>query len=265
MSRWRGRLIAAGVTVVYCALAVLSVQRTGEYSSRTGIWQTVLDRRPHGRAHYSLAMELKEEGRRDEAMRHYRLALADTPEAHYALAFELNAEGKRAEAIPHFRDYVRLLPNGPNIVRAYLLMGRALASEGELDEATAAFRQVLSMQPSNVDARGGLADSLLRRERFEEAVTHSAEYVRAQPGNALAHHNLGVALAALDRIDEAVGEFARRCNSRTTPACVRCCSPWLPGRLNDASFCSSGKRRLYRDALYAARRDAEGSVGGRGK
>ena len=57
-----------------------------------------------------------------------------------------------------------------------MLMGRALASEGELDEATAAFRQVLSMQPSNVDARGGLADSLLRRERFEEAVTHYAEY-----------------------------------------------------------------------------------------
>jgi len=209
MSRWRGRLVAAGVTIVYCVLAALSLQRTGEYSSRTGIWQTVLDRRPHGRAHYSLAMELKDEGRRDEALRHYRLALTDTPEAHYALAFELDAEGKRAEAIPHFRDYVRLLPNGPNVVRAYTLMGRALASQGQLAQAEAAFRQVLSMQPSNVDARGGLADSLLRQERFQEAVTNYAEYVRAQPGNALAHHNLGVALSALDRIDEAVGEFSR--------------------------------------------------------
>ena len=36
MSRWRGRLIAASVTVVYCALAVLSVQRTGEYSVEPG-------------------------------------------------------------------------------------------------------------------------------------------------------------------------------------------------------------------------------------
>ena len=50
---------AAGV------FGVLTWQRNAEYRSGLVLWQTVVDRRPHGGAHYGLAMELKAAGRAD--------------------------------------------------------------------------------------------------------------------------------------------------------------------------------------------------------
>ena len=103
-------------------LAGFTLQRNSEDRSRTGIWQTVLDRRPNGRAHYNLAIELKEEGNRAEAMRHYQLALTDEPAAHYAVGFELDADGRRQEAIQHYREFIRLRPDDIDVIRAYVLL-----------------------------------------------------------------------------------------------------------------------------------------------
>jgi tetratricopeptide (TPR) repeat protein len=208
-ARRRGWVTAVPVVGVSCALTALTLQRNGEYQSRTGIWQTVLDRHPHGRAHYNLAIELKKQGRRAEALRHYQAALADSPEAHYALGFELDADGHYDEAITQYREYIRLRPDDINVVRAYTLLGRALSVQGQLDAAAAAFRQVLLMEPRQADARGGLADVLLRQERYDEAIREYQEYLRMEPENAAAHSQLGIALVGRDREQEAVNEFTR--------------------------------------------------------
>jgi tetratricopeptide (TPR) repeat protein len=204
--RW---LMAASAMGVSCALAALTLQRNGEYSSRTGIWQTVLDRRPHGRAHYNLAIELKAQGKRAEALQHYQAALADTPDAHYALAFELDADRQYGEAIKHYREYIRLRPDDINVIRAYTLLGRALSVQGDLDAAADAFRQVLRMQPRHADARWGLAGVLLRQERYDEAIREYRAYLRMEPDNAAAHSQLGIALVGGDLEQEAVEEFTR--------------------------------------------------------
>jgi len=44
-------------------LAVTSVQRNAEYSSTYEMWRTVVDRRPHGRAHLNLAVAANDPGR----------------------------------------------------------------------------------------------------------------------------------------------------------------------------------------------------------
>jgi protein O-mannosyl-transferase len=208
-ARRRAWLMAVCVMGVSCALTALTLQRNGEYSSRTGIWQTVLDRRPHGRAHYNLAIELKAQGKRAEALQHYQAALADTPDAHYALGFELDADRQYDEAIKHYREYIRLRPDDINVIRAYALLGRALSMQGQLDAAAEAFRQVLLMQPRHADARGGLADVLLRQERYDDAIREYREYLRLEPGNAAAHSQLGIALVGRDMEQEAVQEFTR--------------------------------------------------------
>ena len=176
--RWRNRMAALCLVVVSCVLIGLTLERTNEYQSGTGIWQTVLDRRPDGRAHYNLAIELKEQGNRFEAMRHYELALADEPDAHYAIGFELDADGKHEEAIQHFREYIRLRPDDINVIRAYVLLGRALKIEERLEPAAEAFRQALQRQPSNVDALAGLAEALLKQERYDDAI-HDVQGVRS--------------------------------------------------------------------------------------
>ena len=200
---------AACLAAAYVALAGFTVQRNSEYRSRTGIWQTVLDRRPNGRAHYNLAIELKEEGNRPEAMRHYQLALTDEPAAHYAVGFELDADGKHEEAIQHYREFIRLRPDDIDVIRAYVLLGRALAIESQLEPATEAFREALRRQPSNVDAQAGLAEVLLKQERYGEAVLAYREYVRQKPDNPHAHAGLGIALVGRELDNEAVPEFVK--------------------------------------------------------
>jgi protein O-mannosyl-transferase len=200
---------AACLAAVYFALAGFTLQRNSEYRSRTGIWQTVLDRRPNGRAHYNLAIELKEEGNRAEAIRHYQLALTEEPAAHYAVGFELDADGRHQEAIPHYREFIRLRPDDIDVIRAYVLLGRALAIEGQLEPAAEAFRAALRRQPTKVDAQAGLAEVLLKQERFDEAVRAYREYVRQQPNEPRAHSGLGIALVGRELDNEAVPEFAR--------------------------------------------------------
>jgi tetratricopeptide (TPR) repeat protein len=208
-SRRKHEISAAGLAAVCFVLAALTIQRNSEYHSRTGIWQTVLDRRPNGRAHYNLGIELKDEGNRAEAMRHYQLALADEPDAHYAIGFELDADGKHQEAISHYREYIRLRPDDINVIRAYVLLGRALKIEGQLEPASEAFRQALQRHPANVDARAGLSEVLMKQERFDDAIQSYREYVRLQPNDAAAHSGLGVALVSRDLEAEAVPEFER--------------------------------------------------------
>jgi tetratricopeptide (TPR) repeat protein len=208
-SRRRDRITAASLVAIYCVLTALTLQRSGEYQSRTGIWQTVLDRRPNGRAHYNLAIELKEQGHRADAIRHYQLALTDEPEAHYAVGFELDAEGKHQEAIQHYREYIRLRPEDINVIRAYVLLGNALKNEDDPEQASDAFRQALQRQPANVDALAGLAETLLKQERFDDAIQAYREYVDRQPNDATAHSGLGIALVGRDLEEEAVQEFAR--------------------------------------------------------
>jgi tetratricopeptide (TPR) repeat protein len=187
----------------------LTLQRNSEYMTAAGIWQTVLDRRPNGRAHYNLAIELKEQGRRAEALRHYQLALSDEPAAHYAMGFELDADGRHEEAIGHYREYIRLMPNDINVVRAFVMLGRSLTGTGQFEAAADAFQQALQRQPANLDARAGLAATFLKRERYDDAIGAYAECVRRQPNDPEAHSGLGIALVGRERFDEAVSEFAR--------------------------------------------------------
>jgi len=207
--RRRGQVMAACLAGLCCILTALTLQRNRDYLSATGIWQSVLDRRPTGRAHYNLAIELRAQGNRTEAVRHYQLALQDEPAAQYAVGFELDADGKYEEAIAHYREYIRLMPNDVNVIRAYVLLGRALSNVDKFAAAVDAFQQAIQRQPSNVDARAGLADALLKDERYDDAIRAYADYVRRQPNEARAHSGLGIALVGRERFSEALPEFAR--------------------------------------------------------
>ena len=211
----------ASLVAVTGVLMALTIQRNSEYQSVSGIWQTVLDRRPGGRAHYNVGMELKESGRRDEAMRHFQAAVADLPDAHYAIAFELAADGRHEEAIDHYREFVRLKPDDFSVPRAYHQIGRALMTLDRLDEAAGAFREMLRMWPKNADGIGGLADVAMRQSRFDDAIAGYGEYVALVPGHAEAHFNLGLALAAHDREGEAVEQFARAVSLEPNDADMR--------------------------------------------
>ncbi len=203
----RGRL-AAGMAVVACLpLAVLTVQRNAEYHSSVALWRAALERYPNGGAHYGLGMALREAGQLDESMAEFRAASADYPEADYALGVELDKAHQPLDALDHYRRFVERRPLDFKVPATYRLMGLLLKGLGRFDEAEAAYRRSLEMQPDNGEALRGLAEVLYEAQRYDDAAAAYRRFLDREPGSADGHNNLGLTLVGLDWEADAVSEF----------------------------------------------------------
>jgi len=203
------RIRVAILAIACSACMALGIRRNTEFRTDLSIWQSVLDRRPSGRAHYSVGLALAQSGRRAEAVTHLTIATRDYPEAHYAVGFELDLQGDHESALAHYREFVRLRPDDRSVPRAYHQMGRASMALGRPDEAAAAFEEVLRMRPGNLDALSGLADARLQEKHYEEAIDAYQKYISIDPKNPAAYNNLALALVAVDREPDAVTYFAK--------------------------------------------------------
>jgi tetratricopeptide (TPR) repeat protein len=207
--------------------ASLTLVRNGEYATGVSIWQTVVDRRPTGRAHHLLGKALSLAGRREDAIAQYRLALDTRPDAYYDLGYEAAAQGGHQEAIEDYRTFLRLRPADGNVPLAYYNLGRSLKALGRYEEAIAAFHETLARQASvtyatpGLDdsfryATGYLADSLLAMQRWGEAVNAYADYLRMVPGDPTALFEMGLALVRQEKYTEARDAFASVLNEQPT-------------------------------------------------
>ena len=164
------------VMVVMCgALASATAGRNAEYASGLSIWQTVVDRYPHGRARYHLALELEAAGRQDESMIQLSEAVRDYPDARSILGFTLLDAGRLDDGIDELRTFIRERPSHVNVVVAH----------------------------------GRLADALSARQRYAEAAGEYRQYLTHRPEATVGWTNFGIALAASGRTDEAVHAFER--------------------------------------------------------
>ncbi|HEY6362897.1 MAG TPA: tetratricopeptide repeat protein [Vicinamibacterales bacterium] len=187
----RHRSFVAVATAVCILLGAGTILRNQEYQSRLAIARTIVERRPHGRAHFLLANELIGAGQRDEAMAQLRLSARDYPGAHFALGTELLGEGRTDEAIAEIETFLRALPAHANAVPARDMLGRAYLAQGKFPQAAEQFRYLHEKAPSY---RGAGNDILL---------------------------NLGYALVGSGRLLEAVPVLERAAESSPNDAAVR--------------------------------------------
>jgi hypothetical protein len=82
-------------------------------------------------------------------------------------------------------------------------LGLLLARQGRVEEAEAAYREVIRIDPQNADAHLGLGLLLARQGRVEEAEAAYREAIRIDPQNADAHSGLFLLLAEQGRVEEA--------------------------------------------------------------
>jgi Flp pilus assembly protein TadD len=133
---------------------------------------------PAGRAqiHYLLGCALARKGHAEEAIPHYREALANQPdlaEAHYQLAVALLARDEVAEASRHFRAAVRLKPDWVEALNncAWLLATQPDARFRDGEQAVALAAHAVALTRTNdaklLDTLGG---ALAEVGRFPEAV-----------------------------------------------------------------------------------------------
>lgn len=86
-------------------------------------------------------------------------------------------------------------------------LGGLHLARGELDQARAAFRQALAIDPTFVQAAANLADSYRAQGRDAEAETALREALETNPDAAVLRHALGLALVRQKRVPEAIAEL----------------------------------------------------------
>ena len=152
----------------------LTVARNHDYREGLTIWADTVAKCPQsGRAHINLGVELRQAGRRPEAL------------AHFARAIELNGE---------------------SVISGHYHSGSTLLELGRVADAIRHLETALQLAPAHVDARFTLANALVAAGRAGESLAHYQQAIALMPA-ADAHANLGVALAQLGRDEEAVTQF----------------------------------------------------------
>jgi tetratricopeptide (TPR) repeat protein len=190
ISRLRPWAFAGGTAALCVLLTIGTVLRNQEYDSRLSIARTIVERRPHGRAHFLLGSELIAAGQRDAALVQLRLSARDYPGARFALATEMLGEGKTGDAIAEITAFLEALPTHASVAPARDLLGRAYLSQRRFGEAAEQFRILSERFPSyrgaNNDILLTLGYALAASGRFGEAVPVLERAVQANPGDAAA-------------------------------------------------------------------------------
>src|SRR6476646_4389042 len=213
-------------------LAIPDVQRSAS---------VVADVPDAAKPRFDYASALQKEGKLDEAIEQYKLALRLDPSyaaAHMDLGAALSGQAKFDAAAPHMETALRLQPNNgdfhlmyanllqrigrnddaafhfeagtrlkPNSADAHYSYAGFLLAVGKNDEYVSELRTVLRLKPNYPFAELGLADGLFANGNLKEAEGHYLAALRADPELTVAYTNLGRVYLAQGQISQAVVQF----------------------------------------------------------
>ncbi len=240
--RWLGRRGLVALTVIACALGLLTVQRNRDYATAIGLYEDTLAKVPgNARARALLAEYYVRAGRISDARRALEQAIAAeprVPEMHNNLGNLCLRQGDFAAAVTHFETALALKPEDPEFTNN---LGNALVRAGRLDEGIAYLEAAVRLTPAEPTPACNLASAYAQAGRTEEALrllrrliehhpadafVHSLlghvlqsaghrtegieslrEAVRLMPGKADFHNQLGSALGRAGQVREALAEF----------------------------------------------------------
>jgi tetratricopeptide (TPR) repeat protein len=153
-----------------------------------------------------LGRVLRTLGRTEEALEFFKRYHNQVPGDFQGLAQIgscLSDLGRYEEAEPFLR---RALEGGEDALTHYNL-GTLLSQTGRFEEAVREYERALSLDGSDVDARGNLAVVLVRLGKLERARRELTQILAIDPANAAAPTNLGLVLAEQGHLDRAAREF----------------------------------------------------------
>jgi hypothetical protein len=97
----------------------------------------------------------------------------------------------------------RAIQIDPNYADGYFNLGLALHAKGQWDESIAAIREALRLKPDNAEAYYNLGNSLHDADRLDDAIAAYQRALELKPDYPEAHNNLGIALRDSGRLEDA--------------------------------------------------------------
>ena len=205
--------VAAGVAVValaWCAHIQASNWRNGE-----SLWKhTIAVTSGNFIAHNGLGHLLLNDGRLDEAIEEFQIALKIDPrfpEAQKNLSVALTEKGRTDEAVAHLQT---LIAEHPDDAQGHYNLGNALLKKGDSRSAIAAYQKALLARSRYPAAHYNLGIALDQNGRIDEAIAHYQKAVREQPDYAQAYYLLGNDLLREARVDDAIAAYERALKNR---------------------------------------------------
>ncbi|NIG06122.1 tetratricopeptide repeat protein, partial [Burkholderia sp. Tr-849] len=174
-----------------------------QYGAGLALMEQSLVARPDASYFNNLGNMLRESGRLDDAIAHYRRAVGlrpDYPEAHNNLGNALRDAREPAAAM---KSCTRAIELRPGYAEAYNNLGNALQDLDDLDGAATHYGRAIELDPSMAMAHANLSAVRHRQLRCAEALVHAQDAIRLAPNLAEAHNHAGNAYHGLDRLDEA--------------------------------------------------------------
>lgn len=155
------KLEVGAIALVVMLFFVLTFQHQKMYARIDTLYLQTISKNPGaGLAHSNLAGMYYRSGKLDDAVRHYRAALAvdaTDPEAHAGLGNALFDMGNLEEAAGEYERAIPLMPAGDRF-KVHFELGNTLAKLGRNAEALKQFEEVVRVRP-----------------RFEPAIKRAAE------------------------------------------------------------------------------------------
>jgi len=137
------------------------------------------------------------------------------PESQLALGNALRDDGQIDQAIAAFRQAIVL---NPKFAEAYGNLGAALQHQGQLEESAAAFRQALAINPNLAHGHSNLGTVLEAQGQMDLAIAAYRQGIAVQRDSPIAHHNLALALLLLGDFRQGWEEYEWRWKCKDFPS-----------------------------------------------
>jgi uncharacterized protein (TIGR03032 family) len=137
--------------------------------------------------------------------------LARSPQFHFQRGNELYSTGKLDEAIAAYRECVALQPEFPN---GRFNLGVALGDAGQYTEAVECLEKVIDAEPERAQAHNSLGFAFARRREPHKAIAAYEKAIELEPKYAQAHMNIGMCLLQIGEYTRGFAEYEWR---RQTP------------------------------------------------
>jgi tetratricopeptide (TPR) repeat protein len=96
-------------------------------------------------------------------------------------------------------------------------LGIALRDQQKLDEAIAAYKKAIELNPKYATAYNNLGIALSDQQKLDEAIAAYKKAIELNPKDATAYNNLGIALSDQQKLDEAIAAHKKALTLPDTP------------------------------------------------
>ena len=207
-SREARRVMTAAACVVIVALAAMTNVQAGYWrDSFTLLGRALEVTKDNWFVHTNLGYALYEQGRKEEAIAHYRKSVEINPnnlKGLINLGSSLSEAGRDDEAIVFYEEALRIMPENPKAINN---LGLVLVNQGRFPEAAERFRDAVRLDPKFFDAWNNLAGALAQAGDMASAEKVYREALKVDPSSAMALNNLGIIVARDGRVGEAAELF----------------------------------------------------------